>query len=405
MRLNIRKTLAGAIISTAASLAAAGLIVPSAFADMNGIDVSSWQCGINMSAVPGDFAIVKATQATGYVNPCMTAQLEGARSAGKSIGTYHYAAGGNAVAEADYYISKVSSYIRKGILVLDWESYQNAAWGNGAWVRTWVNRVHERTGIWPVIYVQSSAVNQIPSDVWANCMLWKAQYASMNPTGYQSSPWNMGSHGEGMIQYTSAGVLAGYGGYLDLNLFRGDRTAWNKIATAGSGNVSGGSTGGGSGSGGTSTPTVSGTTAELVQRVLRGDFGNIPQRQQLLGSRYQEVQDYINRMYSGGSSNSGSSSSGGTSVTVRSGDTISSIAARTGLYPLSAWRVPSGNINVIYPGQVVTFGGSSGAQSSGGHVVRSGESLWSIYGTGWSAAAARNGISYPYTIYPGQVLR
>ena len=114
----------------------------------------------------------------------------------------------------------------------------------------------------------------------------------------------------------------------------------------------------------------------------------------------------------------GGSYSGPTTVTttrtyvVRSGDTVSDIAARTGLQPASAWRVPSGNINRIYVGQTITYYGTtattaaSGYYGSATHVVRSGESLWSIYGApGWASAAARNGIRYPYTIYPGQRLR
>ena len=36
---------------------------------MNGIDISSHQSGINLSKVPCDFAIIKATQGTSYVNP------------------------------------------------------------------------------------------------------------------------------------------------------------------------------------------------------------------------------------------------------------------------------------------------------------------------------------------------
>ena len=60
-------------------------------------------------------------------------------------------------------------------------------------------------------------------------MLWKAQYASMNATGWQSTPWNAGSKGEGMVQYASTGYLNGVGP-LDLNLFFGERDAWQKIA-------------------------------------------------------------------------------------------------------------------------------------------------------------------------------
>ena len=35
---------------------------------MNGIDVSGWQKGIDLSKVPADFVIIKATQGTSYVN-------------------------------------------------------------------------------------------------------------------------------------------------------------------------------------------------------------------------------------------------------------------------------------------------------------------------------------------------
>lgn len=401
-------------IATIAAVAAMSMTVPSAFANMNGIDVASWQCGIDMNAVPGDFAIVKTTQGTGYVNPCMTAQLEGARSSGKSIGVYHYAGGLDANAEADHFLEVSDRYIRKGIIVLDWESYQNRAWGNGSWVRTWVNRVHDRTGVWPVIYVQASAVYQIPSDVRRNCMIWKAQYASSRPTGYQSNPWNLGSHGEGMLQYTANGRLSGYDGYLDLNLFLGDQIAWNKIATGGesSGTSSGGSSGGSLSPAPTPTPSISGTTAELAQRVLRGEFGNNPQRRAALGSRYAEVQAYINQHYG-----SSSSPSNGRSVVVRRGDTIASIAKRTGLYPLSAWRVPSGNINRIYPGQTVTFGGSGSSASTSGTSPQASTSTTRVtvrLGDTISAIAKRTGL-YPLSawsapsgninrIYPGQVV-
>lgn len=43
------------------------------------------------------------------------------------------------------------------------------------------------------------------------------------------------------------------------------------------------------------------------------------------------------------------------SVTVRNGDTMSGIAKRTGLWPLSSCSAPSGNINLIYPGNIVTY--------------------------------------------------
>ena len=154
----------------------------------------------------------------------------------------------DATTEADNFVNHITGYVGKAMLVLDWEPYQNAAWGNSNWVRTWVYRVHARTGVWPVVYCSKGFVGQIPADVRAKCMLWAAQYANNYATGYQDSPWLAGSQGEGMLQYTSTGYLNGHGP-LDLDKFFGDRTAWRKIAC---GERAGCSTTGGS----TGTPNV-----------------------------------------------------------------------------------------------------------------------------------------------------
>ena len=50
---------------------------------LNGIDVSNWQAGINLNAVPCDFVICKATQGTGYTSPDCVRQVEQAINAGK----------------------------------------------------------------------------------------------------------------------------------------------------------------------------------------------------------------------------------------------------------------------------------------------------------------------------------
>lgn len=147
----------------------------------------------------------------------------------------------------------------------------------------------------------------------------------------------------------------------------------------------------------------------LASAVIRGEYGNDPQRRQLLGSRYTEVMAIVNRRLSGSGVTTPSGNTG-YCVVVSSGDTMGAIASRTGRTPASAWSVPSGNINRIWPGQRVCYGGSTasnvGARTVGAsHVVTAGESLWTIYGaTGWQAAAQRNGLSYPYIIHPGQVL-
>lgn len=407
MNKQYRKRLSMTIASVLAIL---GFTMPAvALADLNGIDVSSYQPSDITARVAADFAIVKTTQGTSYVNPKANAQIANAQATGKEIGIYHYASGGNPESEADYFINNSANYIRKAVLVLDWESNQNASWGNTDWATRFVNRVKARTGVTPMVYVQASAVWQVQGARNAGAGLWVAQYASMSPTGYQSNPWKYGAYSEAMRQYTSNGVLPGYSGRLDLNIFAGDRTAWRKYANP---------------SGSTATvPTPAPTPKpsgidynNLATRTLRGEFGNLPQRRTNLDTAYgsgtyDKVQAIINSRYNvSRSTNQNGGNYSGISHRVQRGETISSIAARYGKYPLSAWKVPSGNINRIYVGQVVTYGGGSYSTSSNSSsrrvTVRSGDTL--------SKIASRLGVSYtqihgyrsgnPNVIYPGEVL-
>lgn len=201
---------------------------------LNGIDISSWQTGIDLSRVPCDFAIVKATEGTSYVNPDCVRAVEQARSFGKLWGVYHYINGKGATAEADFFVDNCRNWVGEGVFCLDWESGGNAAWGNEAYLEQVVAQVVKRTGIPPIIYVQASRYAQTKTVVDRHdCGLWVAQYASMSPTGYQSTPWNEGRYSCAIRQYSSAGRLNGWNGNLDLNKFYGDKTTWQAYATGG----------------------------------------------------------------------------------------------------------------------------------------------------------------------------
>lgn len=333
------------------------LFVPSASADMRGVDVSNWQCDIDTAVLDADFVVAGATWGIGgFNNMCMingvnqaaNYQLGRATNSGKSIGVYHYAMGYDANAEADFFIDNVRGYVGNAVLVLDWEAQDNPQFGNGAWIETWVRRVHDRTQVWPIVYVQASALGQLTSFVREHCGVWVAQYASMNVTGYQETPWLYGAYGEAMRQYTSNGYVSGYAGRLDLNYFRGERWQWDAYAHGDGVSVS------------------------------------VPE------------------------TNTGGNVSQSACVVVASGDTLSGIAERTGLLPWQSWHgYGSGNPAVIYPGETVCYGGAVTAQSvvTRTHTVAPGESLWSIFGGDWARVASLNGLSKPSLIYPGQILR
>lgn len=325
------------------------MAVPCASASMNGVDYSSWQSATAPCAVSADFGIVKVNQGT-YRNPYWRTQAKCIVDKGEGLGLYDYASGMDPVAEADVFVDLVGDYVGRAVLVLDWESNQNAAWGDSGWIRAWVNRVHARTGVWPMVYVSRAYVSQVPADVRGKCALWVAQYANGNATGYQSSPWNAGASGEAMIQYSSHGWLDGYPGFLDLNLFMGERWQWDAYANPAN-------------------------AARYKASVPSGPAGK----------------------------RAGSPRCDAGCVVVGPGDTVSK-------YWADWWNVsvPSGNPSLIYPGQTICHKGTVATPGPGrSYTVRAGDTLSGIaarYGTSVSAIGGyRSGN--PNLIYPGEVVQ
>lgn len=130
-----------------------------------------------------NITMIKATQGTGYVNPACNTDYVNAKAAGKLLGLYHYCGGGNPIAEADYFINNIKNYVGEAVLAVDWESYQNASWGDYNYVRQFVNRVHELTGVWCMIYVSQSEIRQVANCV-NDCPLWVAYYKYSQPLNW-----------------------------------------------------------------------------------------------------------------------------------------------------------------------------------------------------------------------------
>lgn len=314
------------------------------------VDEASWQEGIDNTTLDCDAVIIKATQGTGYINPICDSLYQAAKSAGKLLGIYHYASGGNATTEADFFLDNIQGYIGEAMLVLDWESGENAQWGNPNWCKEFCDRVHARTGINPVVYVQNSAVDQVAN--LTDNGLWIAQYADNNPMGWVESPWNTITVNHIMHQYTSTGRIYGWSGNLDLSLFYGDANAW--LAYAGA----------------TGQP--------------------IPQPQ---------VQTYEQP----------SVQSSGTTYIVQPGDTLSDIASMYGTtYQHLAEINGITNPNLINVGQEIRIDGTEPTPSTEYYTIQHGDTLSGIastYGTTWQWLAEINGIDTPDLIHPGTTIR
>lgn len=206
---------------------------------LNGIDISGWQKGINLSAVPCDFAIVKATGGTKLVASTCDPQIQEARKEGKLWGFYHFArekgyGASSGAAEAKWFVKNCKNYFGHGIPVLDFE--QDTAACGSAWAKEFLDTVYQLTGVRPMIYMSLSVVNSHNWTAVAKSYgLWVAAYASNADTGYQkpSAPV-CGAWGRNVAiyQYSSHGKLKGYSGWLDLDRFYGDTAAWKAFATA-----------------------------------------------------------------------------------------------------------------------------------------------------------------------------
>lgn len=195
---------------------------------MQGIDCASYQAGIDPSAVPCDFVIVKSTQGTTYTNPDFQRLAEATLAAGKALGIYHYASGGNATDEANHMLDVAGGYIGKAILCLDWEGVQNKAFGSGrdsAWIDEFCSVIEGRAGSSCLVYISKSVMHHADGH-----KLWVAQYANMNRTGYQDHPWNEGAYDCTIRQYTSMGRLDGWSGDLDLDKAYMSREEWDAWA-------------------------------------------------------------------------------------------------------------------------------------------------------------------------------
>lgn len=262
---------------------------------LKGIDISKWQAGIDLSKIDTDFVICKATEGVGYTDKYCDKLYQQAKKLGKKLGVYHFARpdlGNTATAEADWFVRETKGYHKEAMLILDWES---GDLGNVTWAKQWLDRVYQKTGVKPVIYMSASVMTSYNWSSVANADygLWVANYGSNNGTAQESvfdryplKHWSFYA----LWQYTSKGRLSGYNGNLDLNFFTGDKSAWDKYA--------GGSPSSNTGTSKPSQPAKK-STDEIAREVINGKWGNGDVRENGLkaaGYNYQTIQNRVNEI-------------------------------------------------------------------------------------------------------------
>lgn len=321
-------------------------------ADM--IDVSSWQTGINVTTSGAQIVVAKATEGIGYVNPDCDRVVQDALAAGQGVGVYHFAhTENNALSEANYFIDNTRGYIGKGIVpILDWEP--SAPWDTG-WALTWLRTVEAAWGTKPIIYMNQSTENSYNWDsvVAGDYGLWIAAYTlgytpiyGFNPPAAQPTLY----HWPFAVawQYTSTGYVGDWGGALDLSVVYGDLNTW--YAYAGSGQVA-------------PTPTPQPTPQPSTPDTTCDTNCVVIQPGQYVSMFWADWWNVIvpsgnpSVVYPGDTvcHNGGGAATTSRTYVVRSGDTLSGIAAYLGVSMYNISGYSSGNMNLIYPGEVLYY--------------------------------------------------
>lgn len=189
-----------------------------------GIDVSMHQRGMSLAPTGASYVVVKASEGSGYEDPCKDDFAAQTLAMGARLGFYHFAwpSANDVGEEVDTFVSAIQPYLdRRPFLYLDWED--SDAYYDYSWARRFLDQVHERTGIKPFIYMSASVAENgdwegLSGDYW----LWAAGYPSYAPQtpATPDCPYAPFSHGWWTLawQYTGEGRAPGWDADLDLNV-------------------------------------------------------------------------------------------------------------------------------------------------------------------------------------------
>ncbi|HET8784409.1 MAG TPA: glycoside hydrolase family 25 protein [Candidatus Limnocylindrales bacterium] len=217
------------LYGVSAVYAASGLFrVTTTTAYREGIDVSHWQGTIDWAKVKGagkQFVFAKASEGIGFEDDMYDRNKAGAMGQGLKFGAYHFARPGSndPVKEADWFVSTMG--LQRGMLLPVLDIEVTGGLGPTAltnWVKSWLQRVYERTGARAIIYTSPSFWrSNLDNSRWfadnGYAMLWVAHWGVTSPSMPAD---NWGGKSWTFWQYSSDGTVPGISGRVDLNRYR-----------------------------------------------------------------------------------------------------------------------------------------------------------------------------------------
>lgn len=156
---------------------------PGTGGQLQGSDTSHYQSKSTFEhAIAGSqFAAIKATEGTGYVDPTFKARWA---ELGKKIDqgkmslrvAYLFLDKGNGVGQAKHFLNTLGIHgkLKPGTrLALDWEA---SALSSPQTLKDAANYIHKVTGLWPMVYTSASQVGRARAAV-PNAPMWEAKWS------------------------------------------------------------------------------------------------------------------------------------------------------------------------------------------------------------------------------------
>ena len=370
-----------------------------------GPDISAWQGDIDIRTLSSqvDFFIFRGYAGSSKdkkVDRNIKLTIENKKPFGLYI--YSYALNtAQAAEEAQRLIALANSYsVKPNFLVIDMEDADGYKKRYGMPSNQTLKDIctvecdaFEKAGYYAMVYASASWFNNQLSGL-NSYDKWIAQWPTSGgkQTGNSTPSTKKSANDCGIWQFTSEGTLSGYSGRLDMNYAYKDFVVKGYTVNP------------------NPNPTPTKSNEEIAKEVKQGLWGNGDERKSRLaaaGYDYNVIQAIVNNSY-------GVSSNNYTTYTVKAGDTLSGIGSKLGVN----WKDIAGlnsidSPYIIYTGQQLKIPGSKSTTSnttttSTTYTVKSGDTLSGIGSklrVDWKQIASLNGISSPYTIYPGQVLK
>lgn len=254
---------------------------------LKGIDVSQWQGNIDWQKVKGagvQFAMLRAGYGRNNLDTKFHRNAQGAAAAGIPVGLYWFSYALNveiARKEAQYAVELAKKYKITWPIAYDLE-YDTVSYAvkNGVTItKSLATQMAiafceeiKRLGYIPMVYTNLDYLNRYFDRSKLPYDLWYAQYASTASVA-DKEIW----------QYSSKGSVPGIAGNVDMN------HGYKDYGNGGDSKPDPAPT---------PSPAPSGTTLNLAVAVMQGKYGAGQDRKNALGTRYQEVQDFINHIAS-----------------------------------------------------------------------------------------------------------